>query len=139
MRTAYIAEGAYTFLGGESLTYLPYIRWNDNGSAGWQSYIAVQNIGSNNAVDIRVEYYDQKGTLAATHVLADSGQPLAPLQKANSYAGSGSAGAAKNGQFSGSAIVRSDQPVLVVVRNAFNVSLGSTTRFAEDYTGIRFP
>jgi len=136
MRTAYIAEGTYS-VPGSAEVFLPYVRWDDDSSADYRSYIAVQNIGDTNATDIQALYYDQTGSLVATHVLASGGSPLLPLQKVNTQADS--AGAKSAGIFSGSIRVISDQPVLVVVRNQISVDLGATTRFSEDYTGIRLP
>ncbi len=136
MRTAYIAEGTYTIIGSAEV-FLPYIRWNDDYAGNYLSYVAVQNIGDTNAADIQAMYYDQSGSLVATHVLANGGSQLLPLQKVNTWADL--AGATSGGVFTGSIRVVSDQPILVVVRNQVNVDLGATTRFSEDYTGIRLP
>ncbi|MHA2427314.1 MAG: hypothetical protein ACXADB_04750 [Candidatus Hermodarchaeia archaeon] len=136
MRTAYIAEGTYAVVGSAE-NLLPYVRWDDDYSAAYRSYIAIQNIGDTNATDVQALYYNQSGSLVATHVLATGGSPLLPLQKINTQAAS--AGATSGGVFSGGVRIVSDQPVLVVVRNAIVVDLGLTTQFAEDYTGIRLP
>jgi hypothetical protein len=136
MRTAYIAEGAFTVV-GTAETILPYVRWNSDPSGNYLSYIAVQNIGDSSATAVQALYYDQSGSLAATHDLATGGSPLLPLQKVNTRADT--AGATSGGIFSGSVRILSDQPVLVVVRNQTAVDLGPTTLFSEDYTGIRLP
>jgi hypothetical protein len=131
IRTAYLGEGT-----GSTLLALPYVRWNDDSSAEFLSYIAVMNIGDSNATDIQAHYYNSSGTLIITHVLADADNPLAPLVKVNTHAVA--AGAVDgNGNFTGAVIIESDQPVLVTVRAARDVSgLGSINMFAEDYTGI---
>jgi hypothetical protein len=140
MRTAYIAEGSYTVTGTVQI-YLPYIRWNDDPTLGTRSFVAVQNIGDVAAVNVKAYYFHQDGTPAATHILADGENHLQSLQKANTFAHESSAGAAVDGEFSGAIIIESDQPVLITVRNQEVVDLdgGVTTRFAEDYTGIRIP
>ena len=137
MRTAYIAEGSYTIGGATGETFLPYVRWNDDPTLGFQSYIAIQNIGDSNATNITAYYYNPDGSVAATKVLADGGTPLIPLQKVNTWAST--AGATTAGVFNGSIRFVSDQPILVVVRTQNDVSLDPTFRFSEDYTGIRFP
>jgi hypothetical protein len=141
MRTAYIAEGSYAVTGTVSV-YLPWIQWNDDATLGYQSYIAIQNIGDANAESIQALYYKNDGTLVATHVLADVGSPVVPLQKVNTFAHASSAGAAEGGppqEFSGAVIIVSDQPILVTARNQTDVDLGGVTRFSEDYSGIRYP
>ena len=133
IRTAYIGEGS-----GATNVALPYVRWNADPSADFLSYIAVMNIGTADATNVRALYYDSAGNLVSTHVLADSGNPLSPLVKVNTHAAA--AGALDvDGNFAGAVIVESDQPVLVTVRAAREVSgLGTINMFAEDYTGIPF-
>lgn len=133
IRTAYIGEGT-----GATTQALPYVRWNSDPEADFLGYIAVMNIGSSDATDIQAHYYNADGSLAATHVLATGGSPLAPSVKVNTHAQV--AGATDgSGDFVGAVVVESDQPVLVTVRAARSVSgLGIINMFAEDYTGIPF-
>jgi hypothetical protein len=141
MRTAYIAEGSYSITGTVRI-FLPWVQWNDDATQGYQSYIAVQNIGEADAEDVAAYYYKNDGSAAGDphpHVLADAQDPLPPLVKRNTFAHSSSANAAVEGVFSGAVIIVSDQPVLVTVRNQTDVDLGAITRFSEDYTGIRYP
>jgi hypothetical protein len=134
IRTAFVGQGT-----GATQQALPYVRWNADTHADFLSYIAVMNIGESDATDVNVYYFDSTGTLVATHTLADPGDPgtaIAPLLKKNTNAVT--AGALDlDGNFAGAVIVTSDQPVLVTVRAAKEVSdLGIINMFAEDYTGI---
>jgi len=134
LRTAYVATGT-----GAQTVALPYIVWSSDHSAGFRSYVAVQNIGTSDAVDVTAKYYNAAGTLQTTHVLADSGSSLGVLQKANTWTNIAGLG---SGDFSGSVIIESDQPVLVTVRLTKltpHLSGEGTEQFGEDYTGIPLP
>jgi len=53
------------------------------------------------------------------------------------------AGALTSGTFGyspagGAVEITSDQPIVIVVRAARNVSFGATTKFAEDYNGVAY-
>lgn len=139
MRTAYTGEQTYTVDGTVKIA-LPYVPWNNNFTAGWQTYIAVQNISeAAPAVNIVATYYHNDGTVAGEVTLADGSTPLAPLQKVNTSPAPWVDGIADpvTGLFDGSVIITSDQPVSVVVRIEKTVDLdgGTITKFAEDYTG----
>ena len=129
--------------GGQKVA-APYVRWAPDPSTDFRSFIAIMNVGAAEASDIKVNYYNGAGALAATQVLATSSNKLGQYVKRNSDASS--AGALTSGSFgfspSGGAIeVVSDQPVVVVVRSLKNVSppLGAITQFGEDYNGTSVP
>jgi hypothetical protein len=134
------------FLGqsqGFNKSAAPYIRWKANPAAGERAYIAVMNVGTGDATDVQVKYYDNQANLAATHVLATGASPLPRFIKANTNPAA--AGALDgNGDFGvnpyGGAIeISSDQPVVVVVRIAKTVSFPGYTMLAEDYNGVQVP
>jgi hypothetical protein len=132
-----------SFLGepsGHTKVAAPYIRWSSDPTAEFSAYIAVMNVGGSDATDIVARYYDGDGNLAGTDSVATAGDPLPNLIKANTTALD--AGALDtNGNFGispygGAVEFESDQPIVVVVRLAKTVSLGSVTMFAEDYNGV---
>jgi hypothetical protein len=134
IRTAFIGQGT-----GAMQQALPYVRWNVDTQADFLSYIAVMNIGESDATEVSAYYYDASGTWVATHKIADpenAETAIPPLLKRNTNAVT--AGAVDGeGNFAGAVIITSDQPVLVTVRAAKEVSeLGMINMFAEDYTGI---
>ena len=98
------------------------------------------NVGGSNATNITATYYDANGTAQGTHNVATAGNPLANYTKRNTTPvlagaldGSGNFGISP---FGGAVEISSDKDVVVVVRLQKNVSLGATTRFAEDYNGV---
>lgn len=120
----------------------PYIRWAAVATQDYRSNIAIMNVGTGNATNIVVKYYDGNGNLAASHTVASAASPLGQFIKTNSSPSA--AGALTGGGFglnpAGGAIeVQSDQPIVVVVRGARIVSFGTTTKFAEDYNGQVIP
>lgn len=128
---------------GSTHIALPYVRWSDNTSTKYSSYIAVMNLGTTNATNIIAHYYDADGTLIKTHTLASTSNPLGPSNKANTNASMANAltggefGYASNG---GAVEIISDQPVAVVVRNAiYPTNIPGINIFGEDYVGIRVP
>jgi len=128
---------------GATKVAAPYIRWAANPSAEWRSYIAVMNVGAANATNIVATYYDGNGNVAGSENIATAAKPLGPRIKANTTAqsanaldGSGNFGLSPYG---GAVEITSDQPIVVVVRVQRDVSLGTTTRFAEDYNGVPVP
>jgi len=133
LRTAYIAEGS-----GATNVALPYVRWSNDVTADFRTYIAVMNVSPSTATDVKAEYYNPAGTLITTHIIADGGSPLLPLQKGSTWtelAGMGS------GDWEGSVIIKSDQDVLVTIR-ATRTTTGLETdagQFGEDYVGIPIP
>lgn len=119
---------------GATTVIAPYIRWT-NPNNDYVTNVAIMNVGSAAATNIQVKYYDGNGTLAATHNVATAGSPLGRFIKTNSNAST--AGALTGGTFgyspAGGAIeVTSDQPIVVVVRAARNVSFSPTIKFAEE-------
>lgn len=118
-----------------------YIRWKADATAGERSFVAVMNVGTGNATDVRATYYDNQGNAAATATLASAGNPLPQFIKANTnwQTASGSNTDFGVNPYGGAIEVTSDQPIVVVVRVSKEVSLGSTTKFAEDYNGVSVP
>jgi hypothetical protein len=121
----------------------PYIRWKANPAVGERAYVAVMNVGGGDATDVVVNYYDNTGSLAASHVLATGAAPIPQFIKANS---SPAAAGALDGSgdfgvdpYGGAIEVVSDQPVIVVVRIQRSVSLPGYTVLAEDYNGVSVP
>lgn len=132
------------FLGqsqGSTKIAAAYIRWKADPATGERSYVAVMNVGSAAATDVKVTYYDNQGIAAATAILASTGNPLPANTKANSNWQSASGSNTDFGvsPYGGAIEVQSDQPVVVVVRVSKEVSFGSTTKFAEDYNGVPVP
>ncbi len=75
------------FLGattGAAKLALPYVRWandtNYNSGARQRANIAIQNIGTSDATNVRVQYIDRNGTILKTHTLGT----IAPGAKMNS-------------------------------------------------------
>jgi len=141
MATAFVGANA-----GATKIAAPYIRFNDIDPAapnGWQSYIAIMNVGDGDATNIQVKYYEgAAGTLKATHSIATATNPLPKFIKRNSDPKT--AGALTSGLFGqsgGSIEISSDQPLVVVVRvqRVVNLDGGATTIFAEDYNGLAIP
>lgn len=139
------------FLGstsGSSRLALPYVRWSPdstyNTGQRQRAFIAIQNVGSTTATNVRVEYRDRDGNLLGTHTLGD----VAPGAKVNSNPALGNAldacgrfGEYGGGsdclgtQFGGGAIVLADSGDLAAV---VRISTGNPTLAGEDYNGIDF-
>lgn len=125
---------------GSTAVVAPYVRWT-NPNTDFITNIAIMNVGGGPATNIQVKYYNGNGVLAATHIVASGGSPLGQYVKTNSNPSS--AGALTAGTFGfspagGAVEITSDQPIVVVVRAAHNVSFGATTKFAEDYNGVSY-
>ncbi len=140
MATAFVGQAQ-----GGTRIVAPYIRWAANPTQEWRTYVAIMNVGTANATNIQVRYYDGNGTLRATHNVATSSNPLPPFIKRNTNAsdagaldGSGNFGFTPPG---GAIEITSDQPIVVVVRAQRDLSppLGFVSRFAEDYNGTIVP
>jgi hypothetical protein len=133
--TAFVGQSS-----GATKIAAPYIRWKTDPAAGERSFVAVMNVGSAAATNIVATYYDSTGTAKATANLATVGSPLNPYIKANTDWGThGTGGDFGVNPFGGAIEIASDQPVVVVVRVSKTVSLGSVTKFAEDYNGVPVP
>jgi hypothetical protein len=120
----------------------PYIRWSSS-TGNYRTYIAVMNLGNDNAIDIKVNYYGAEGNLVSTHTIASVSNPLEPNTKANTNPSM--AGALTNGSFgydgNGGAIeIISDQPIVVIVRAQISPkNIGGINVFAEDYNALEVP
>jgi hypothetical protein len=136
--TAFVGQST-----GATKVAAPYIRWSANPSAEWRSYIAVMNVGSAPATNVVANYYDGNGNLAGSEHIATAANPLPPLIKRNTTPQSAgaldSSGNFGLSPYGGAVEITSDQPIVVVVRVQRDVSLGATTRFAEDYNGVPVP
>jgi len=145
------SNGLLTAFSGETLgstnVVAPYVRWAADQSTSWSSYLAIMNVGSVSAENIVANYYDAKGILRASHVLATSTKKLAPFTKVNtnpSAAGAlinNSFGYTVDGGANGGAVeIVSDQPVVALVRLATNpTTIPNITILGEDYNGIAVP
>jgi hypothetical protein len=139
------------FLGattGAAKVALPYVRWsndaNYNSGARQRSFIAIQNIGTSDATNVRVQYINRDGAIVNTQNLGT----IAPGAKKNSdpaTAGAldscgrfgeygGSAPGCLGTAFGGGAIVLADgnAQLTAVVR----VQNGSGAPAGEDFNGI---
>lgn len=132
-----------SFLGepsGNTKVAAPYIRWSSDPTAEFSAYIAVMNTGNSDATNIVARYYDGNGDLAGTDEIATASNPLPTLIKANTTAMSADAldagGNFGISPYGGAVEFESDQPIVVVVRLAKAVNLGSVTMFAEDYNAV---
>lgn len=139
LSTAFVGQAQ-----GSTKSAAPYIRWAANPAQDFRAYIAVMNVGASPATNVQVRYYDGNGSLAATHTLTPAGNPLSPFIKRNSDAQTAGALNVAFNDFGfhpigGAVEISSDQPVVVVVRLAKNVSLGAVTQFGEDYNGVPVP
>jgi hypothetical protein len=121
-----------------------YVRWAADPAQDFRAYIAVMNVGTGNATDIKATYYDGNGTAVATHPIATSSNPLGQFIKRNTDALAAGALHSTYNDFGfhpmgGAVEFTSDQPIVVIVRSQRNVSLGTVTVFGEDYNGIAVP
>lgn len=138
------------FLGattGASKLALPYVRWsndtNYNSGARQRAFIAIQNIGTTDATNVRVQYIDRNGAVLGTQNLGT----IAPGAKKNSDAATAGAldscgrfgeyGGGTNclgTAFGGGAIVLADgNAQLTAVTRIQN---GSGAPAGEDFNGI---
>jgi hypothetical protein len=127
---------------GSTNVAAPYVRWAADPTKDFRSYIAIMNVGAAAATNVQVKYYDGNGNLAGTDNLTSAarGGSLGKLIKRSTDATLAGALNTTYGDFgfhpAGGAIeVTSDQPVVVVVRLARTVSLGTVTQLGEDYNG----
>jgi hypothetical protein len=128
---------------GSNKVALPYVRWANANIANNQqrASIAIQNIGSTAATNVRVEYIDRNGVLKGTHSLGTiaAGAKLSSNPAAgNALDSCGNFGmyGPCNGptSFGGGAYVKSDSGQLAVI---VRILTGSPTVAAgEDYNGI---
>ena len=115
---------------------VPYVTWGKR-SVDPRTYLYIQNIGTAVAAT-QIFYYNQDGTLAtlknpskyyATH-------RIYAIKSNNPYV----ARATRLSLFNGSAVIISNQPLVVTVRVQRTVSkLPGTRKLAEDYQGIYWP
>jgi hypothetical protein len=137
MATAFVGAAQ-----GSTNIAAPYVRWAADPTKDFRAYIAIMNVGDADATNVQVKYYDGNGNLAATDDLTSTarGGSLGPLIKRSTDAPTAGALTSTYSDFgfhpAGGAIeVTSDQPVVVVVRQQRQVSLGAVTLIAEDYNG----
>jgi len=138
------------FLGattGAAKLALPYVRWandaNFNSGARQRANIAIQNIGSGDATNVRIKYINRDGTVVATHDLGTitpgakknsnpaTAGALDPCGRFGEYGGGADClGTA----FGGGAVITADgaSQLTAVVR----VQNGTGAPAGEDYNGI---
>jgi hypothetical protein len=108
---------------------LPYLHWSTT-STLWQSFIAVQNVGSSNA-SFTVRYYNQSGTSAWNHSFSN----IAPTAKGVSYWGL-AANPSSGTDFTGSVVVEGatgSEELVVLVTNQ-----QATGCYGGSYVGLPF-
>jgi hypothetical protein len=138
MATAFVGQSV-----GHTKVAAPYIRWAADDASEWRAYVAVMNVGSADATNVVANYYDGSGSLQGSETLGSGGSPLGQFIKANTNASTAGAldidGNFGINPYGGAVEIESDQPVVVVVRLTKSVSLGATTKFAEDYNAVSVP
>lgn len=131
--------------GGGLKLAAPYVRWSPNsqfnaGSAQ-RSFLAIQNVGTAVATNVRVQYINKDGAVIATQTLGN----LNPGAKANSTAESARALDAfgrfgyygpngQNTQFGGGVYILADAGSLAAVVRS---TVGGTASTGEDYNAIK--
>ncbi len=139
--TAFLGE-----TGGTSQLALPYVRYSSddlfNNGSQQRAFLAIQNVGSNTASGVVVEYRDAVGGLVGTHALP----PIPAGAKINSTAVDAEGDAARlqnfgypssnpgDNVFGGSAIIRADGSELIAIARIESSFEG--VRVAEDYNGL---
>ncbi len=121
---------------GATSLILPYVRWAD--ADGYSSTIFVMNAGSTSDNSVVLRYYDASGTLVATQNLASATKVLAKQGFRTSTPSQ--AGATSGGRFTGSVVIESTQPLVVIVRTVRPVTgVSGYKTLGEDYNGIPLP
>lgn len=134
LATAFTAPGS-----GSRLLSLPYIPWGAS-THDYHAYIAVFNPSSTQTANVEITYYTREGCGPSGAPPVDGCQSkrhrltVKPLGKGNSTPMLGSA--LTSGSFIGSAVVSSDQPVVVLVRVQKTTKVKGFTTLGEDYTGV---
>jgi hypothetical protein len=131
---------------GSAKVVLPYVRWSPDSTfnTGQRQRVsmAIQNIGTTTATNVRVQYVDKDGTLKGTHVLGNIA-PTAKLASNPSQAPGALDSLGRFGEygpsvlgtaFGGGAIVLADSGQLAVVARVQTGNLGG-----EDYNGSNAP
>jgi hypothetical protein len=135
---------------GSANIALPYIRWspdstiNNNGQQ--RASVAIQNIGSTDATNVRVQYIDRDGNIKGTHLIGtiaagakiSSNPTLAPgaidaCGRFGMYGAGGSTTNCSTTLFGGGAKVIADSGELAAIVRIFT---GSPLLAGEDYNGI---
>ena len=115
---------------------LPYVRWAD--ADGYKSTLFIMNAGSASASSVVLSFYDASGSLVATQNLATATKVL-PKQGMRTSTPS-AAGATSAGRFTGSVVIESNQPLVVLVRTVRPVSgVSGYKTLGEDYSSIPLP
>lgn len=133
---------------GSAKVALPYIRWSPdstfNGGSRQRAFVAVQNIGTANATNVRVQYIDKDGVLKGEHNLGtiapgakiSSNPSLATgaLDSCGRFGEYGGGADCLGTSFGGGALVIADTgaQLAVIVR----IQSGNPTLAGEDYSGI---
>jgi hypothetical protein len=140
--TAFLGEGA-----GSTKSAASYIRWAGNSTVDFRSFVAIMNISQTPASNVHVKYYNAAGTLVVDHDLTPGSTTLGSFIKTNSNPssagaldGNGEFGTPQSSAGTGGAIeITSDQPIVVVVRMARDVTFTGVSRFSEDYNAKPVP
>ena len=134
---------------GSAKVALPYVRWAPDAQIASQqrSAMAIQNIGSATATNVKVQYIDKNGVVKGTHNIGSIapgakvssnpqlGGALDPCGRFGMYGAGGSTTDCNTVQFGGGALVLADNGAqLAVVARV--ISGNSGNQAGEDYNGI---
>ncbi|HNP70730.1 MAG TPA: hypothetical protein PKK15_06470 [Kouleothrix sp.] len=133
---------------GSAKVALPYVRYASNAEINKQqrTSIAIQNIGSADATNVKVQFIDKDGNVKGTHTIGTiaaggkassnptQGNALDACGRFGMYGANGSTTDCNSVLFGGGAIVTADSgaQLAVVVR----IFTGSPIAAGEDYNGI---
>lgn len=135
---------------GSTNVALPYVRWSPNSTFGTgarqRTSIAIQNISTTGATNVRVQYVDRNGAVLGTHTIgniaaggkvsSDPSLAAGALDACGRFGEYGGGADCLGTSFGGGAIVLADSGSLVTVARVFT---GNPTLAGEDYTGMNVP
>jgi len=113
----------------------PYVRWSRS-TADENTYISILNVGGAPAT-VQVKYYELNGATdgvsapKVVHTLPNI--PVLGKRSTTPYMVPASL---TDGAFSGSVVIESDQPVIVIVRSQKTTSITGYKTLGEDYLGV---
>lgn len=112
--------------------YLPFVLSRAFGTQQWASYLAIQNAGSADASDVKIDFYQTGSSTPTTSVSFAGALKSQETWYVNLRTGSIADQLANAGFTSGSAIVTAGQPLAAVV----NYSPGDNSRLLS-YNGVK--
>jgi len=116
----------------------PYVEWATS-KKGYHTTITVMNLGEENAVNMRADYYGNDGSpIAVDFPMSTEASPLPPYAIRNSSAVIARAVDMSSNGFTGAVIISSDQPMAAVAHVERAVDVDGYGTLGEDYTGIPY-